>query len=687
MNQLEKSTSPYLRLFASSPVDWREYDVALLKEARTAQKTLHISIGRFLSTRTRHEQRFYSRKEVAQTLNDACINVKIDADERPDLERYFTANFEPKHRQGASALFEIYPTTLFIEPDRLELSVPSYLFCYDPYDDGTPRHHPPQARELLTHLLVHASIERGSGSMLISEAHRRGRLQIEPKPLRQYTRCLDEARHLRSKLIAVDVDGEIATARCIQSVAMFLMRLWFLSLDRSRDDVKGLDIALIGLTRWVRNESFDHIEGGFFPPMRLRDPMGADIQKSLAFNAWSLDLLMQAVSISHDSLLAQSARETADYLVGDLLESKGGFIAGWCDANTTTRLAWDRRTVRRALSEDEYLVIETLYGLDKKANWYGRWLPRRMGSWRSVVDQLFFSNEETEKLLASARAKLRKLAQTRDLEIERDGRTFTAANCTAISALLLAGVQMKKSRWRDAAVNALQWVLTQRLTDGGLVTATGTHVGVTAVDYALLLKAALDCLAYRWDPVVAAKVPEIFDALKARHWTGEALLLSEMDRDGALLTLPKNHEIGCVHPVDALRRGLHLYATLFQNQHAFLMLKWLFEHVEAYAASFEMDYNPSSDFTLDFLRGECIAILRGPEDACEHWRAELSNTYKPFRHVFVIPYADAREAPSYLPRMMSLEDRERVSAFLLRDQLQLEPIYDLEEARAAFEEL
>ena len=100
-----------------------------------------------------------------------------------------------------------------------------------------------------------------------------------------------------------------------------------------------------------------------------------------------------------------------------------------------------------------------------------------------------------------------------------------------------------------------------------------------------------------------------------------------------------------------------------------------------------MVYNPSGDFTLDFLRGECVAVLRGPIDECERWRGELSEPYKPFRHVFVIPYSVAREVPPYLPRMMSVEDRARVTAFLLCDQAQLKPILELDEAKEAFEKL
>ena len=686
MNSLASSASPYLQLFADSAVDWIEYDEDLFTRARMSRKVVHVSIGRYLSTRTTVERQFYKRSDVGDVLNDLFINVKIDADERPDLERFFTANFEPYGRRANAPMFELNPTSLFIEPQRLELSMPRVYFSMDPCDDGN-EDSAIAANEVLNWHVVHSALQEGAGSILLSEAHRRGRLNIEAQPVRALDALVADAETLRQQCIEVDEKNSVAIRRLVQDLAWKLIRLWFFSASRSREDTKGLDIALIGLTRWVRGEMFDHVEGGFYAPMRFRGELGADLQKSLDFNAWSLDLLLRAVAISHDALLTRMARQTADFIVERLAASTGGFMNGMNDPENSTRLGWNRRTLRRTLSEDEYLVIETLYGLDKKPNWHGRWLLRRMGSWRSVVDQLFFSAAEAEALLESGLAKMREFVRERDDIYQFDERRLTASNAHTISALLLADRLLGESSWSDMATRSLRWLLADRLVDEGLVNAHGSAEGVTLVDHALLLQAVLDALAHQWDQDLAAVAKRLVDLIKVRYWNGSNLSLGDADVGGCLMKLPQSHQLGKVHPIDAVRRSLQRFATLYQDSESFVMLKRLFDDIVGAGVKFEITTNPSADFALDFRRGETVVVLRGPEAECHAWREQLASTYKPWRHVYCIPYSMARQLPEYLPRMMSIEQRERMTAYVSHDGDLLDPISSLDEVEGVLDSL
>ena len=655
-------------------------------KARAERKPLHLSIGRYLSTRTPNEVSFYSREVVGETLNDAFINVKIDADERPDLERFFTINFEPSARRANSAMFELYPTSVFLETTQLTMSLPATFFSFDPYDDSRVRLLY-SSNEVLNWHLVHGVFKEGSGSILLSEAHRRGRIGMDEKVVPNYLALLDDSVALRQRVIEADAQSVVSPQGYIQGLVSQLMRLWFLSDHRSREDTKGLDVALIALTKWVREVGFDHVEGGFYTPSRYQGDIGAEMSKSLEFNAWALDLLMRAVAISRDSLLTEVARQTADFIVERLQLPGGGFAVGIHDPTNSTRFAWDRRTVRRALTEDEYLVIETLYGLDKKANWNGRWLLRRTGSWRSVVDQLFFSKSEAEELLESGREKLRDLALTRDIDYQFDDRRLTLGNASAISALVFAAKTLGQSRWYEAASHGLTWILENRLGEEGLENVDGASEGVTLVDYALLLRAALDVLSLKWESDVGETLSQLVDAIKSRFWDGKTLSLCDIDVAGLLMTFPQSHQLGRIHPVDAVRRGLQLYATLYQDSDVFVMLKRLFDDVESVGAAFDLQTNPSGDFSLDFQKGEVVVVLRGPDEECQTWRDELNSTYKPFRHVFAIPFSVSRDLPPCLPRMMSLEDRQRVTAHVLHNAEQLDVIADLDELREVLEGL
>ncbi len=655
-------------------------------KARAERKPLHLSIGRYLSTRTPNEVSFYSREVVGETLNDAFLNVKIDADERPDLERFFTINFEPSARRANTPVFELYPTTVFLETTQLTMSSPANFFSFDPYDDSRVRLLY-SSNEVLNWHLVHAAFKEGSGSILLSEAHRRGRIGMHEKAAPNYDTLLGDATALRKHIIEADARSGVTTQAYIQGLASQLLRLWFISKDRSREDSKGLDIALIALTKWVRDVGFDHIEGGFFTPSRFQGEMGAEISKSLEFNAWALDLLMRAVAISRDTLLTEVASQTADFIVERLQLPGGGFAVGLHDPSNSTRFAWDRRTARRALTEDEYLVIETLYGLDKKANWNGRWLLRRTGSWRSVVDQLFYSKSEAEALLNSGREKLRDIALTRDINYQVDDRRLPSGNAAAISALVFAAKTLGEARWQKAASSALSWQFENRLGDNGLTNAERASDGVTLVDSALVLRAALDVLSMQWQPEIGSRLPQLVDTIKSRFWDGKTLSLCEVDVAGLLVAFPQSHQIGKLHPVDAVRRGLQLYATLYQDSDVFVMLKRLFDDIESVGSAFDLQANPSGDFTLDFQQGEVVVILRGPDEDCKDWQDDLNSTYKPFRHVFSIPYSVTRDLPPSLPRMMSLDDRQRVTAHVLHNTQQLDVISDIDELKQTLDGL
>ena len=689
MNQLASSSSPYLQLFADSAVDWCEYDDGLFARARSERKAVHISIGRYLSTRTRVERKFYARAEVGDVLNSLYINVKIDADQRPDLERLFTVNFEPHRRRALVPMFDLYPTTLFVEPERLAVLRPSCFFNGDPYDDALQQRLYVSNTVLDWHIdnLEGDSVKEGQSSMLLSEAYRRGRLTVAATPAPSFEKLLAEAKNLRQQCIAADEKGEIKTRRLVQDLAMRLMWLWFYSDVRSRTDSKGLDIVLIGLTRWVRDVCLDHVEGGFYSPLHFseqsRRGMGAEMKKTLEFNAWALDLLMRAVAISRDSLLTDVTRQSADFIVDRLYVKNSGFALGLHDPTNTTRLGWDRRTLRRALTEDEYLVIETLYGLDRKPNWHGRWLLRRMGSWRGVVAQFFFSNTEAESLLASGREKIRELARARESDYQVDERRLISANCAAISALLLAGRVVDEARWTDAATDALRWLLANRLEDGGLQDGSDSSAGITLVDYAFFARALLDALAHQWESTFVEALMLVVQIIKDRFYRDAKLSFGDVDVGGFLLTLPQSHQVGKFHPVDVVRRGLQVYATLFQDSDVFSMLTGLFNDITSASVAFELPNNPSADFTLEFRRGETVVVLRGPNSECGAWRDLLNKTYKPWRHVFCLPFVSTRQLPDYVPRMMSIEERQQVTAYVAHDLKQLDPISSFAELELA----
>src|SRR5690606_22133056 len=155
-------------------------------------------------------------------------------------------------------------------------------------------------------------------------------------------------------------------------------------------------------------------------------------------------------------LFAEAVTGTAQWLLREMRHPGGAFYAA-LDADSEGEegryYLWRRDEVKRLLTEDEYLVVETLYGLDKPANFEGRWNLHRHDAWRSVVARLSLTPERAEELLESARAKLL-AARAERTAPARDEKILTAWNGLALVGLTRAALRLGRPDWLAAAQQA-----------------------------------------------------------------------------------------------------------------------------------------------------------------------------------------------------------------------------------------
>ena len=682
MNELTDSGSKYLNLFADGPVEWYMYSEAAFSEAYSTNKLMHISIGRFLSPRRPLEERFYSEPEVAKLLNELFINVKIDADEEVVVDWLFTSIFTASDEVQYGTMYDRYPMSFFIDLDTDKVTQPFWHFDYDIYEVGLNDFASSWQKTLMTHLAAPQLEESDLCSKLYQLTLRRSEFGFEPQLMPMFPEYLMRVKNMHDFHIEADANDVMPMRHFLSTGFGNLMQLWFLSHDKSREDRKGLEISLVRLTQWVRSVSFDHVGGGFYSPASNEDPMGAEIQKLLEFNAWSLNVLCQAASVSNDELLTRAACETADFIVDRLQHPQGGFYTGLFDKESSLDQAWRPRTLKRLLTEDEYLVVETLYGLDKRANWHGRWLLRRMSSWRSVVDQLFFSKEECEQLLESALSKMRQREHDSPTLVI-DDRRLIVPNAMTVSALLFASRILGETRWISPALKGLGWLNWEFVENEeseflipGLL--EGTH----------LLNALLDGLEYEWNDDLARNVRIIAGEANTELVDEETVInRTYVDLEPLLIKLPLRSEPGKVHPVNIVRRSLQRFGSLFNHRDSLQNLFNMFSDIEMFAAELKYVDHPASMFGLDFARNEIVVVLRGPEDECARWRNEIIKEYKPWLHVYVVPFENSKHAPDFLPKFMSVDERNQVTAYVRADCTEKGSCTTLEETLKLIDEL
>jgi uncharacterized protein YyaL (SSP411 family) len=337
----------------------------------------------------------------------------------------------------------------------------------------------------------------------------------------------------------------------------------------------------------------------------------------------------------------------------EMRHPKGAFYAALdadSDGEEGKYYLWRRDRVKRLLDDDEYLVIETLYGLDKPANFEGKWNLHRYDAWRSVVSRLSLDPERAAQLLASGRAKLLAEREQRTRP-GRDDKLLTGWNGLAIKGLAKAGARLAREDWLDAASQCAHF-LRQQLWRDGILQATwqeGPRHGPFLDDYAFTLDGLLTLLEQRFDDDLYAFALALADGL-LREFTdaagggffftgahGEALITRQKP------TMDEAVPAGNGVALDALYRLGHLAAEPTYLDAAAATADWALGAVAQY---------PAGHGTL--LRAMAAAgpaftqiILRGDSGQLAAFEEVLAAVPASDRVCYRIPWT-SRRLPDYL---------------------------------------
>ncbi|MEM7098955.1 MAG: thioredoxin domain-containing protein [Pseudomonadota bacterium] len=668
MNRLADESSPYLRQHADNPVHWQPWDDAALNEAKASGKPVLLSIG-YSSCHWCHvmAHESFEDPDVAQVMNEHFINIKVDREERPDLDKVYQTALQLINPQGGG-----WPLTMFLDPQTL---LPFFGGTYFP---KTPRYQLPGFTDLL--LRLHEVFETKDEELKEqSEKLSQTLAQMNPPEVEAVLTdevVLQNARDQLGQQYDKQEGGFGNTPKFpMPNTLERVLRHWAYAKRAGAMDRDGLDMVMITLTQMARGGIYDHLGGGFCRYATDRKWMIPHFEKMLYDNGQLLSLYSHALKFGHDELFQHAITDTVAWLVREMRHPDGGFYAA-LDADSEGEegkfYVWRREQVKRLLSEEEYLIVETLYGLDKPANFENKWNLHRYDSWRSVVQRLSLERPEADEVLDRARAKLFAARETR-VRPETDTKILTAWNALLIRGLAHAGDQLARPDWLALAQQAVDFIRTN-LWDGTTLYATFSfsedagqprHPGYLD-DYANLLDALLTLLEYAWREEDMAFALKLADSLQTQFYDEE---------DGGFYFTPHHHEALIHRPKptmdDALPPGNGTAAS------AFARLAHLTGKVE---------YLETSDRTLRWARGlmervpagHCgllhaleeslypgeLVILRGPEEAMQQWRKEISNGYTPWRHVYTIGYADTKTLPEYLPRLVSMEQQSQVTAYV-----------------------
>ena len=489
-NRLVGATSPYLRQHAENPVDWYPWGEEALTRAKTEDRPILLSIG-YSACHWCHVMAHESFEDpaVAAAMNAAFVNIKVDREERPDLDQiYQTAHALMTRRSGG------WPLTVFLTPE----GAPYFAGTYFP---KLSRYGMPGFLELLPRI---AAAYR---EQLPAIAEQGGRLARALEALEPGQADAELPAHAPKRALAGlsdqfdRVDGGFGGAPKFPHATEleFCLREWKLRADEG-----ALAIVRTSLSKMAEGGIHDQLGGGFCRYSVDAQWSIPHFEKMLYDNAALLSLYADASRATGDAALAHVARGIVGWIVREMRAPDGAFYSS-LDADSEGEegkfYVWARDDARATMSEDEWAAAAPHYGLEAAPNFEGHaWNLRVVSSVEQVASRLGTTLPDVQTRLAGARAALFGKRETR-VRPGRDDKVLTSWNALMIAALARASRALNQPAWADLAFGALD-ALVRTAWRGERLYATrhGNDVALNAYldDYAFLLAALLEAMQTRF---------------------------------------------------------------------------------------------------------------------------------------------------------------------------------------------
>ena len=531
-NRLSAEPSPYLLQHADNPVDWYPWGEEALEKARREAKPILLSIG-YSACHWCHVMAHdcFEDAEVAAAMNRLFVNIKVDREERPDLDQIYQSAHQLLTRRGGG-----WPLTVFLTPDQ----TPFFAGTYFP---KTPRYQLPGFIDLMENV-ARAWHERRGEVLAQNEAVRDALLQQQPAATGQPdldAAPLDAA--VRDLAEAFDpVWGGFSPAPKFPRPG----ELFFLLRQAQAGNAQAREMALFTLRKMASGGMVDQLGGGFCRYSVDAQWAIPHFEKMLYDNGPLLHLYADAWALTGEPLFADTAVGIVDWLLREMRAPDGGFYSA-LDADSEGHegkfYVWTPDQARALLSAEEYAVAAPVYGFDAPPNFENaRWNPILARPLSEVAVELGLAEADAAALLDSARQKLFAARETR-VRPGRDDKQLTSWNALMAAGLAHAGRVMCRPDWVAEAHAALDFLHRHLWRDGRLF-ASFKHgearLNAYLDDHAFLLDALLETLQAGYREADMAWARQLADALLAHFEDTEAggFFFTRHDHE-ALIVRPK----------------------------------------------------------------------------------------------------------------------------------------------------
>ncbi|WP_343314725.1 thioredoxin domain-containing protein [Brucella sp. BE17] len=471
-NQLGDEASAYLRQHANNPVHWRPWGKEALEEAQSLNRPILLSIG-YAACHWCHvmAHESFEDSDVAHVMNQSFVNIKVDREERPDVDQIYMAALGAMGQQGG------WPLTMFLRPDGKP-------FWGGTYFPRHPRQGMPGFIDVLTAVNNLWQNDQGKinhNSRALFE-HLEGRLAAQNEGKQNDIALFDKTVARIYGLFDTDRGGTRGAPKFPN--APFMDALWLAWLYNGQ--VQHRNSFIHSLQNMLQGGIYDHLGGGLCRYSTDENWLVPHFEKMLYDNAQLIRHANYAYAETENELFRIRIEETVDWLIEDLRLPDGSFASS-LDADSEGEegkyYVWSEDEIDAVTGHDSP-ALKLFYGVSADGNWEGK----------NILSRLHATDVQAfpPSAVKAAKDKLLTLRRTR-IAPARDDKALTDWNALAIRALTEAGSSFQQPEWITHAIKAYDAIRASQR-DGELPhcrMGLKTVYPALSTDYAGMINAAL----------------------------------------------------------------------------------------------------------------------------------------------------------------------------------------------------
>jgi uncharacterized protein YyaL (SSP411 family) len=533
-NRLSNESSPYLLQHATNPVNWFPWCDEALELAKERDIPIFLSVG-YSACHWCHvmEHESFENEEIARLMNDHFVNIKVDREERPDLDEVYMSAVQMMTGSGG------WPMSVFLTPD----CVPFYGGTYFPPDNryGRPGF-PDVLKSVARHYKENPGKIQETAEKLMTGLNRMADLK-NPQG-RLDTEIVSRAYESMAQNFDSRNGGFGSQPKFPNSMNLSV----FFREYAARGNEQAKDMALLTLKKMAGGGIYDHLGGGFHRYSVDDRWLVPHFEKMLYDNALLTNLYLEGYRITTDSLYKRVVVETLGYVVREMTQDNGGFYSTQ-DADSEGEegkfFVWDQDEIQSVLGADDGDLFCRYYDVTKEGNFEdGRSI---LNIPHELVDVAELLGVEKKLLIERLEIGRRKLFEVRETRIKpgRDEKIQANWNGLMISAFAQASQVLENPSYLRIAESAASFILREMRNEKGLLLHTYKDGNARFIgyqdDYAFLIAGLIDLYEATFEMTWLQQAEELCDSMVDQFWdSGEGGFFFAGPHHESLIVRSKN---------------------------------------------------------------------------------------------------------------------------------------------------